>query len=131
MKKRKNEITVVVILFVYWIFVSITHIGCPIRFLTGISCAGCGMSRAIMAVVHLDFHQAFYYHPLYVLLPVIGIVVCFWERISPRVQRGLVYLTGILFIAVYIFRLVQGCEVVQIDLTQGLIYRLMKMVLQT
>ena len=38
---------------------------CPIRFLTGISCAGCGMSRAWLSLLRLDLAGAVYYHPLF------------------------------------------------------------------
>ncbi|WP_373689128.1 DUF2752 domain-containing protein [Clostridium sp. YIM B02551] len=46
----------------------VVGIGCPIKFLTGISCAGCGMTRAWIRVIHLDFKGAFYYHPLFFYL---------------------------------------------------------------
>ena len=44
--------------------------GCPIRLVTGVSCAGCGMTRAWLSVLRLDLRQAFYYHPLFLLPPV-------------------------------------------------------------
>ena len=40
-------------------------ITCPILFMTGISCAGCGMTRAWLSLFRLDFGAAFYYHPLF------------------------------------------------------------------
>ena len=43
--------------------------GCPFRFFFGISCPGCGMTRALLAALHLDFAAAFSYHPLFFLLP--------------------------------------------------------------
>ena len=55
-----SAIAVVVLLYLVLEGVGIT---CPIKFLTGISCAGCGMSRAWIAVFHLDFARAFYFHP--------------------------------------------------------------------
>lgn len=38
---------------------------CPFLFLWGIPCPGCGMTRAFLALLHLDFAAAFYYHPLF------------------------------------------------------------------
>ena len=43
--------------------------GCPFRFFFGISCPGCGMTRALLAALRLDFAAAFSYHPLFFLLP--------------------------------------------------------------
>ena len=37
--------------------------GCPFRFFFGISCPGCGMTRALLAALRLDFAAAFSYHP--------------------------------------------------------------------
>lgn len=47
-------------------------IGCPIRFLSGISCAGCGMSRAWLSLLRGDFAAAAFYHPLFWLPPLAG-----------------------------------------------------------
>ena len=72
--RRKNErkelicaATAVVVLYTAMESIGIT---CPIKFITGISCAGCGMSRAWMAFLHLDIAKAFAYHPLFWLVPI-------------------------------------------------------------
>ena len=56
--RRKNErkelicaVTAVVVLYMAMESIGIT---CPIKFITGISCAGCGMSRAWLAFLQLD-----------------------------------------------------------------------------
>lgn len=53
------------VLFLYY-----SNFGCPIKFLTGISCPGCGMTRAWLAAFHLRFDLALAYHPLFWLLPI-------------------------------------------------------------
>ena len=77
--KRKNErkelicaVTAVVVLYTAMESIGIT---CPIKFITGISCVGCGMSRAWMAFLHLDIAKAFAYHPLFWLVPIAVIVL--------------------------------------------------------
>ena len=77
--KRKNgrkelicAVTAVVVLYTAMESIGIT---CPIKFITGISCAGCGMSRAWMAFLHLDIAKAFAYHPLFWLVPIAVIVL--------------------------------------------------------
>lgn len=77
--KRKNgrkelicAVTAVVVLYTAMESIGIT---CPIKFITGISCAGCGMSRAWMAFLQLDIAKAFAYHPLFGLVPIAVIVL--------------------------------------------------------
>ena len=38
--------------FLIIILLYFTHIGCPIKFITGISCPACGMTRAVLAILH-------------------------------------------------------------------------------
>lgn len=45
---------------------------CPIKYLTGVPCPGCGLSRALAALLRLDFWTALRFHPMvFVLLPVV------------------------------------------------------------
>ncbi len=37
---------------------------CLFRLMTGLPCMGCGMTRAIVAAAHGDFHSAFAWHPM-------------------------------------------------------------------
>lgn len=54
-----------VALYRYW--------GIPCLFLSRlkIPCPGCGMSRAMMAALHLDFAGAFRYHPMFWSMPIL------------------------------------------------------------
>lgn len=65
MEKKENRVHIVsaiaVVVLLYLVLEGF-GITCPIKFLTGISCAGCGMSRAWIAVFHLDLARAFYFH---------------------------------------------------------------------
>lgn len=46
-----------------------TGIGCPIKFMTGISCPGCGMTRAWLEALQLHLSVALAYHPLFWAVP--------------------------------------------------------------
>ena len=49
-------------------------IPCPIYQLTGLYCSGCGASRALRSVLHLDFYQAIRYNAVFVFaLPFIAV----------------------------------------------------------
>lgn len=79
MRKRAKFVLILVfsLLFagiLYIIFYSLTGFGIPCVFhlLTGLECPGCGATRMIISVFHLDFKAAFKYNAaLLVLSPVI------------------------------------------------------------
>ena len=126
-KKYKSEICLVIALAIYVLFLQISGINCPIRYLSGISCPGCGMSRACLSALRLDFAAAFYYNPAWVVLLPAG-VGYFTLRIKGR--RRLAVATLALFcailVAVYITRLVIGdSAVVTVNIRDGAIYKLL------
>ena len=69
MKKRAARAAVVYavifgVLFLYYLFVRLTGLGIPCVFhkITSLSCPGCGNSRALISLLHLDFSGAFKYN---------------------------------------------------------------------
>jgi len=114
-----------IFLFFIFVFYSILHllgIGCPIKFITGISCAGCGMIRAWHCLLELDFSGAFYNHPLF---PLPFIVVClfvFRGKLSKKQFDAGMFIISVLFVAVYAFRLLDPEDnIVEINVNHGLI----------
>ncbi len=88
---------------------------CPMEYFLGIPCPGCGMSRALLAFVHLDFIKAFYFHPLFWLVPAAA-VLWILDRLhififSKKIRQRLLLWTGILFLLVYAIRLLFGSPV--------------------
>lgn len=82
--------------------------GCPIRLVTGVSCAGCGMTRAWLSVLRLDLRQAFYYHPLF-LLPPVGAALWLCRKKLPRkFLKGCMYAMIGAFLIVYVYRMFRG-----------------------
>lgn len=79
----------VLALGLYLVVITVTGVGCPIRFVCRFPCSGCGMSHAWLAVLHGDFAGAFACHELFFLGPFffasLFILDCFR---SPRVQKG-------------------------------------------
>lgn len=101
---------------------------CPFLYFFGIPCPGCGMTRALIAAARLDFKAAFYYHPLffviiiaavYMLLKLTGRV-----SVSKKAENNLLKAICILFITVYIIRVLTGSKIVSSDFSHSVIYRI-------
>lgn len=107
MKKYiKLLIPLSMIALIYLIF-HLVGIGCPIKFTTGISCPGCGMSRACMWVLLGDFSSAFYFHPLFPVVPLFPILFILREtgKIPRKAYDICITVICILFLAVWIIRM--------------------------
>ena len=79
---------------------------CPVKYLTGVSCPGCGMTRACLSALRFDFESAFYYHPLWILmLPLAALLIFLWAK---RKKKAFCAVLGLFFVAligVYLYRL--------------------------
>jgi|GEM_PF-359719 hypothetical protein len=91
-----------------------TGIGCPLRFLTGIPCPGCGMTRAWLAILHLDVAGAAAWHPLFWALPLIGVLYLARHRLGTRRFNTCVGVLIALFLVVWVARLVLPGDAISI-----------------
>lgn len=104
-KRNKDAVlAVVTIVFVYFLFY-LFKIGCPIKFLTGISCAGCGMTRAYFELLRLDIKGAFYYHPLFFLPPLFIVFIWQKKRFSEKTYKLILFTFILFFVIVYLYRM--------------------------
>ncbi|MBF2067643.1 MAG: DUF2752 domain-containing protein [Calothrix sp. C42_A2020_038] len=65
----------------------ISFLQCPILHLTGVPCPSCGMTRAFMAIVRGDLHQAIEYHlfsPVLFVGFVIAVIHVTFELLTQR-----------------------------------------------
>jgi hypothetical protein len=100
-------------------------ITCPIRYVFGVSCPGCGMTRACISALRLDFTAAFAYHPLWVLMvpTAVFIVLCRWRGWRRALHVG-VMAVALLLCAVYVLRMVWATsEVVVFAPKSGLLWK--------
>lgn len=72
---------------------------CPIRQSIGLPCPSCGMTRAWLAFVRGDFGDAFYFHPLFLLVPIL-LYAIFKKR------KKLIVGIASVFVAVYAVRII-------------------------
>lgn len=104
-------------------------LGCPIRLLTGVSCPGCGMIRAFLCCLKLDFRGAYTFHPLIFTMPFFA--AAFFIFRNNRKAAGTVFaVLCCCLCAVYLWRMI-GCispDVVYFHPDEGVIYQLIRSV---
>ena len=59
-----KTIIVLLIILVACIIFKILNIDCGVKWLTGVSCPTCGLTRSLISFLKLDFESAIYYHAL-------------------------------------------------------------------
>jgi len=129
MYKSKGKFAIAVTIFVVYFLLHVIGIGCPIKFISGISCGGCGMTRAWLSVLHLDFRSAFYYHPLFLLLPVYAFVYFFRNKLGHKVFDVINLLFITLFVLVYIIRLIDPNDtVVVFEPFNGIFFKILHII---
>lgn len=129
-KKDRKElicaVTAVVILYTAMESIGIT---CPIKFITGISCAGCGMSRAWLAFLRLDMAKAFEYHPLFWLPPIAVIVLLCKSKINIKIYKMFIFTIVLMFAIVYICRLIwSGDDIVVFEPQNNILFRIIRII---
>ncbi len=131
LQKIKNALPAILAVVLVYATFHITGIGCPIRFVTGVSCPGCGMTRAWLALLRLDFAGAFYYHPLF-LMPAAALVVYMCKAGIPgKVYNIWMFTLIMLFSIIYLLRLLGPDDtVVAFRPQEGLIYRIISLILR-
>ena len=124
--KHKRTFGAALAVIVLYALLFALGITCPIKYVTGISCPGCGMSRACFSALRLDFGAAFAYHPLWILLVpfAVAAAVLFLKK-KRRALRVLITAGVVLMLAVYVWRMIDPCDPVTVFEPQnGLIGRI-------
>lgn len=127
---NKKNIFLFYCLLLYVVIVSLTGIGCPIKWFTGISCPGCGMTRSIYYLLKFDFAQSFRCHALTVIAIPSFIYIAFGKRplFNSKKRENVFLLTLIsLFLIYYLLRLFYiKNDIVTIDLNSSFMVKLYK-----
>lgn len=93
-------------------------LGCPIRYLTGVPCPTCGMTRSFMAIARGDLGAAIQYHWFGPLLFTVGLVAIVHLSLELKARRpigtpytklfmnqNLQILSFLVFLGYYLYRL--------------------------
>ncbi|MBQ8086572.1 MAG: DUF2752 domain-containing protein [Lachnospiraceae bacterium] len=106
-----NNYKGIIIVIIYFI---VTHIlfgyVCPFRLLTGIPCPACGLTRAGISLILLDFDKVFFYNPMIIPIAVFIIycVICRYIFDVPvRFASAIIVILSILLFILYYYRMVK------------------------
>ncbi len=127
-KRLLQDLGCILLLGLLYLALGFIGVGCPIKFHTGVSCLGCGMTRAWISVLRLRFGEAFSFHPLWPL-PLIWLIVFYCKKRFDHFNVWLFRAVNIAFIVafviVYIKRLTDPSDtIVVFEPKNGFIYRI-------
>ena len=125
LKKHSSLIQAILFVVVGVTVFFVFKLPCLSQYLFGVSCPGCGITRAFLAVFSGDIALAFKMHPFWIaLIPcvVVGFILHFTKK--EKVFYIFTVSALVVYIGVWVVRLILGDSVVAFDLESGAIYRL-------
>ena len=125
LREHKRDLIAISAVVIVYLVMFLLGITCPIKYLTGISCPGCGMSRACIHALKLDFALAFQFHPLWIALPFALFFLVFFKVKAMKKSFYVTLAVSVcVMLAVYFIRIISGeGSVVVFSPKSGLIYR--------
>ena len=110
-KMQHVKIKMVILLMTTIYLILRIHRGyeCPVLKYTGVPCPVCGMTRAWIAAIHLDFSTAFHMHPMFWSVPLLLLYILYEGNPFQKKQINFIMIAVILagFAVNYICRLVR------------------------
>ena len=124
LQKYQVLIIIAVAVVLFYAVMSALGITCPVKYLAGVSCPGCGMTRACLSALRFDFESAFYYHPLWIVMPPLAVLLIFlWAKRKKKAFCAVLVLFLLSLIGVYIYRLFYTeTDIVVWEIEKGIIY---------
>ena len=103
-KNLKLGIIAILVFFVYYFLNIYTDFSIPCLFhkLTGFYCPGCGITRLLFSLIHLDFYQAFRYNPLVFILLILSMVYWLFKLILKKFSIDLIIPNFVWYILLFI-----------------------------
>lgn len=126
LRKHRSDLIAIATIAAMYLVLFLVGITCPIKWFTGVSCPGCGMSRAWFRVLHLDLPGAWDFHPLFWSVPFLLAAFLLRYRF-PVVWKCTVSVAVVLFFLVYLLRMFDDtCSIVVFEPQNFLFYRIFR-----
>ncbi len=133
MGKRRSYVNLaaVAVIIILGILIVTNIYDCPLDYFLGIPCPLCGMSRAFLSLLRLDFADAFYYHPLWPVVVIVVIVLLLnWFHIieASRKKANAAWIAvAVLFVLCFIIRHIYHSPIVEIHFEDSVACRYITM----
>ena len=128
LQRNREALTLVLCLGLYCVIAMVLHLPCPILWITGVSCPGCGITRACLFLVQLNIGAAVYYNPAVFAVILAVVLLCISKK--KKTKNAILLVTALVMIAVYLDRmLVIHAPVLQFDPANGAVGRLLRWLL--
>lgn len=106
MKRIKSFFTIFSISIVILLF----NTKCIFKSIIGVPCPGCGLTRAWISFIKGNISEAFYWHPLFLMMPVLVILILLYFKGSfikykRYILLSIVTIVGLYF-TIYIVRMI-------------------------
>ncbi len=112
-KHRGTIVMMMITIASFYAIMLALGISCPIKYIFGVSCPGCGMTRATLSALRLDFIGAFYYHPLWLLpLPSLALLAILFVKGKKKIARGVIGVLAVAFLITYFVRLADPSDII-------------------
>lgn len=130
-KQMKRKYIWFIFAFIMAVLAYMIGSGCPQQAFLGISCMGCGMTRAYLSLLHGDIRNAFFYHPAFWTVPIATVLLVLQKRLSKKSFYLGIGCIIIIFIIIYIYRILCHDPVLIFDIKKGYIYKIWKSLRQS
>ena len=113
-----------IIIFLFILF----KYNCLFKFIFGVSCPMCGMTRAIISALTFDFKSAFYFHAFWPFIIIFVIIFALLKFKVLRINKEYIFMTlmvfSILNLTYYFYRLSIGSSIVNYNFNQSLLHKI-------
>ena len=105
--RLRTKLIVTALYLLYILIAWRIKIPCVYLYFLGISCPGCGMTRAWLSVLHLDFYSAFNFNPMFWSVPIVYLYILYDGKLFKIkwLDRLILKTIGAGFALLFIYRL--------------------------
>ena len=128
MKSKKQILIIIISLFILILLSLLGLYRCPFRYIFGIPCPLCGMTRAFISLLKLDISKAFNYHAFWPGIVVLFILYFIFLFKNIKINKKMVFvldIIGILNLVYYFYRLFFLSGVLHIDFENSILYKIL------
>lgn len=128
MKGKKQILIIIISLFILILLSLLGLYRCPFRYIFGIYCPLCGMTRAFISLLKLDICKAFYYHAFWPVIVVLFILYFIFLFKNIKINKKMIFVLdviGILNLVYYFYRLFFLPSVLHIDFENSILYKIL------